>query len=255
MTDGGPEVSPPRAPAPETEHTVPPYGNDEVWRIGGVRISRKIDVLAFAAFFLSIATITIQLTAYLSGARLTLLPPDQVFFRKDASYSDKIPRARFGATLTYVNRGEKGYGAVVLREAVNITIAKKNYEQAWDEFVSFDGYRPKDDGRRPAKPFTVDGGATESHQTDFIPWPKRCVGVPQNKCAIVEENHVHWYTFINELRRLSKAGQHEFEFAFAAELIDGEKAKASCKIEIDETIIAAIEQLQGYNPTCYADEL
>lgn len=252
MTDRTRDPPPPPSD-PAAQHRDATSEDDAAWVIGGMLLSRKIDVVAFAALFLSIATITIQLSAYFKGARLTLLPPDQVFIRRDDSYTDKIPRARFGATLIYVNTGEKGYASIVRRETVVVKIAGKDYEQGWDEFVVFDGSVPKKGGDEPAKPFPVDGGDTKSHQTDFIPWPKRCPKA-QATCPELEENHVHWDAFINELRRLTKAGQYEFEFKFAAEVYGGDTVTASCKIHFDSPTVDAIEMNHGYNPTCYADD-
>jgi hypothetical protein len=60
---------------------------------------------------------------------------------------------------------------------------------------------------------------------------------------------------INELRRLVQVGQREYEFKFAAEVIDGRTPliTASCKIAIKALTVSAIEQYGGYNPTCFAD--
>jgi len=252
MTDEHPPAERP-APLHEAERPAPASEEDPAWLIGGMLLSRKIDVVAFTALFLSIATITIQLSAYFKGARLTLLPPDQVFIRRDDSYTDKIPRARFGATLIYVNTGEKGYASIVRRESVVVKIDGKDFEQGWDQFVVFDGPKPKKGSDEPAKPFPVDGGDTKTHQTDFIPWPKRCPRA-QATCPELEENHVHWDMFMNELRRLTKAGQYEYEFDFAAEVYGADKITASCKIHFDADTVDAIEMGRGYSPTCYADD-
>jgi hypothetical protein len=221
---------------------------NDSWSVLGFLISRKIDFVAFAAFLLSIGALGFQISAYLKGAELKLLPPDQVFMRKDTSYSDKIPRALFGASLIYANSGEKGYSAIVRRELMYVTIGGKDFEQGWDEFVTYDGFNPKKN--EPVKPFSIDGGDSKSHQTAFVPWPKRCGAAVQGACDVLE-NHVHWDDFINELKRLVQAGQHEFGLKFAADLMRGEKVTSSCKIEIDIPTIGAIEQLGGYNPTCF----
>jgi hypothetical protein len=247
MTDHQP--SPPQPAAASNPDG--PDKNDS-WSIHGVLLSRKIDVVAFAAFFLSISTILIQFSAWFKGADLKLLPPDQVFFWKDENYSDRKPRARFGATLIYVNKGDKGYAAIVSREIVHVTVAGKDFEQGWDKFVTFSGFMPTKD--EPAKPFSVDGGDSESHQTNFIPWPRWCPASAQGGCN-VQENHIHWDVFINELRRLVQAGQREFGFRFVAQVIDGKPSIASCKIAIDTAIVAAIDSLGGYNPTCFDSEV
>jgi hypothetical protein len=129
-----------------------------------------------------------------------------------------------------------------------VRIVGKDFEQAWDEFVTYDGFNPKKN--EPVKPFSIDGGDSKSHQTAFLPWPKRCAASAQGRCD-VEENHVHWDDFIKELQRLIQARQHEFEFKFAADLMKGERVTSACKIEIDAPTVGAIEQLSGYNPTCF----
>jgi hypothetical protein len=204
-----------------------------------------------AAFLLSGAAITIQISAWLKGPNLKLLPPDQVFIGKK-TYSDNVARALFGATLIYVNKGEKGYTAIVRREAIVLTIAGKTFEQGWDKFTTFAEAKPADG--KPAIPFSVDGGATETHQTMFVPWPKRCPQPAKGSCS-VQENHIKWVEFIDELRRLVTAGQSEFEFKFKTETIDSKSITVSCKIAIDGPTVAAIDQYQGYYaPTCYSDE-
>jgi hypothetical protein len=213
-------------------------------------LSRKVDLLALAAFLLSVATISIQLSAWLKGPNLKLLPPDQVFIWKQMAYSDKIPRALFGATLIYVNKGEKGYAAIIRRETVNVAMSGKAFEQGWDKFTTFAAAKPTDG--KPAIPFSVDGGATETHQTMFVPWPRHCPQ-PADGCD-VQENHIKWADFIDELHRLVKAGQKEFEFKFTTEMIDSKPITTSCKIAIDEPTVMAIDQSQFYYaPTCYSD--
>jgi hypothetical protein len=234
----------------ETGSLEPPAAKPDTWLVGGVLISRKIDVVAFAAFFISIATITLQLSAYFKGAKLKLLPPDQIFIRKDDAYSDGAPRARFGATLIYLNNGEKGYAAIVRRELAHIVVGGIDFEQGWDNFVTYEGWMPTKP--EPAKPFSVDGGESKSHQTDFIPWPRRCLKSAQATCNVLG-NHIHWEQFINVLRRFVQAGQSEFEFKFTAEVIGGEPAASSCKIAIDSAIVNAIDYHHGYNPTCFSE--
>jgi hypothetical protein len=214
-------------------------------------LSRKIDLLALAALLISITTLSIQLSAWLKGPNLKLLPPDQVFIWKQASYSDNVPRALFGATLIYVNSGEKGYAAIIRREAIHVAIAGRDFEQGWDKFATFAAAKPADG--KPAIPFSVDGGATDTHQTMFIPWPRHCPQ-PANGPCDVQENHIKWTDFIDELHRLAKAGQKEFEFKFTTEMMDSKSISASCKIAIDEPTVAAIDQSQFYYaPTCYSD--
>jgi hypothetical protein len=158
-------------------------------QIGRLFISRKLDVIAIVALLLALITAGGQLYSFWSGAKPKLLPPDQVFIWKDTSYTDGMARARFGASLIYVNSAEKGYGAIIRRELFYVTIAGKHYEQGWDEFVTFDGFKATKPN--PAKPFSVDGGDSQSHETAFAPWPKRCAVSSANLCDD-EENHVHW---------------------------------------------------------------
>jgi hypothetical protein len=222
---------------------------EEAWRVFGVLISRKIDVVAFAALFLSVGAVLVQLSAFFRGAELTLLPPDQVFIVRDDNYSDGKSRARFGTTLIYVNRGEKGYSQIVRREVAYIKGAGKDREQGWDSFVTFDGFKPQKPS--PATPFAIDGGESKSHQTYFIPWPKHCP--PSNTGCDVMENHIYWDDFIAELRRLVSQGNRHLQFRFAAEVIDGKPIPTSCSIDIDANIVSAIELYHGYNPTCFPD--
>jgi hypothetical protein len=252
MTQGQPPESQPVPPTNcGTAHRAAPDPDKKKadWRLSGFVISRRSDFVAFAALVISIVTASIQLSGYIKGAQLKLLPPDQVFIVKDAAPGEE-PRARFGATLIYVNTGEKGYNAIIRRELVHVVIAGKDYEQGWDEFVTFDGFTPNKP--EPAKPFSVDGGDATSHQTYFIPWPKRCPIPAHGPCDVLE-NHIHWGQFMGELNRLLHDGQREFEFKFAVEVInDKPPMPVSCKIEIDDKTVKTINQFHGYNPTCFS---
>jgi hypothetical protein len=219
----------------------------ESWVIGGLLISRKLDVIALVALVLSVTSIGVQMRAFLKGEDVKLLPPDQVFIWKDNTNPDG-PRARIGATLIYVNTAEKGYPAVVRRELAYVNIGGKELEQAWDEFVKFDGYTPPKG--EPVLPFALDGGDAKSHQTTFIAWPKDCPPTAASQCNILE-NHIFWNQFVDELTRLVQAGQREYEFKFKAEIFERQSKTAACRIAINAAIVGAIVQGNGYNPTCF----
>jgi hypothetical protein len=238
---------------PVREAPPPPDGSDtnEFRPVAGGRflLSRKIDLVAIVALLLSIGAIFIPVLNWLKGADLRLLPPDQVFLWQ-VTYPGNPPEALFGTTLIYVNKGDKGYGAIVRREALHVTIAGKDFELGWDKFADFKDSKPIDKGAKQAMPFPVDGRASETHETSFVAWPRLCAAPAQGPCDVLG-NHVKWDDFISELRGIVQAGRHEFEFNFTAELIDAKPITASCKIVIDKPTVDVIESSKGYSPTCF----
>jgi hypothetical protein len=220
----------------------------------GLLISRKIELLALAAFAIAMSTLFIQLKGCIEGPKVKLFPPDQVFLIKEGPYSDGKTRVRFGANMVYVNSAQKGYNGIVQHEYLRFYIGNKKYEHNGERFVEFEGSPGKIQINNPknAKPFSVNAGDTTSHQTYFIAWPKRCTTKKPHPCDVLK-NHVYWEDFIQDLKERVKQGDSEYRIEFEAQVFNEASCKTSCTFVIDKKIIGAIEYFGQYSPTCYSN--
>src|SRR5262245_59350604 len=102
----------------------------------GIQIERKTDILAFAAFLLSLSSIAYQGASMLRGARVTLLAPRQVtiYLRQFGHESEDY--LTFLTSMEYVNSGPPGMNDVVAEESVSFTLAGRSYTHVWHQFVS-----------------------------------------------------------------------------------------------------------------------
>lgn len=223
------------------------------WQPFGLRISRKIELLALAAFLIATVTLVSQIRGCIRGPDVVLFPPDQIFILKDDAYKDGKARVRFGSTMVYVNKGQKGYSGIIKFEKIRFTINNKVYENFWERTGEFDGETGKIEFKyaRVVKPFSVGAGDTASHQTYFIAWPKRCTGNVPSPCDPLE-NHAYWNDFISELNKKVAAGQKEYTFEFEAEVYNESSTSTSCSISINDKMVKAMEHFEQYSPTCYS---
>jgi hypothetical protein len=220
----------------------------------GFLISKKIELLALAAFSIALSTLIFQIKGCMQGPEVVLFPPDQIFILKDESYSDCKPRVRFGATMVYVNNGQLGNNGIIQIESIKFSIGNKKYQHNWDKFAEFNGSPGsiQINNIETAKPFTVSSGDSKSHQTFFIAWPKRCTEKDPQPCNVLE-NHAYWDDFISELKTRVKKGETKYLFEFETSVYNESPVRTSCIIQIDNNIIGAIEIHKQYSPTCFSD--
>ena len=128
----------------------------------GIEVDKKTDILALAAFLLSIAAIISQVTIFLlvvfRGAVVTLFPPDQVLLKADALERGGKKYVRIGGRMAYTNTGAPGYNAVIKREVVKVDLGSgATFQHKWQNFESFDIVEQKLESieRRSANPLQV----------------------------------------------------------------------------------------------------
>jgi hypothetical protein len=95
-------------------------------RFLGIEVERKTDILALAAFFLSIAGVISQISVFtiffLRGAVINVFPPEQVLIRAETLESGGPRYVRIGARMAYTNSGAPGYSAILRGERVTISV-------------------------------------------------------------------------------------------------------------------------------------
>ena len=218
-----------QAPAPEPPRAT--SNADEFWSLAGLQIARKTEIIALAAFVLSISGVLWQLFSYARGASVTLFPSDQIVItsmeKLGRNYADQANYLAVIATMSYVNQGDAGHNAIVRREAVRFTLNGRQIEHRWYEFGSSD---IKDgqlafDRKGEARPFPVNAGSAQGHETLVAAWLVDCDKAP----AGCDEgaNFVKWDDFIAALQT-----SRELSFTTRADIYEASPVSATCVVRL-----------------------
>jgi hypothetical protein len=141
------------------------WSADTSWSFLGLRVDRKTEIIALAAFALSISGVLWQVANFARGAVVRLFPSDQVVIASTnalgRSYSGTENLLMFIATMSYVNEGDIGHNAVVRKERIEFSLGDRKAEHQWYEFVSSDVKDGKPEIKKDgdARPFAVNAGS------------------------------------------------------------------------------------------------
>ena len=207
------------------------------FKILGIEIERKTDILALAAFIISIGSLLSQVVLLLRGADITLYKPEQILI-KSHEYPDGKSYMRLSATMTYRNSGSPGYNDTIRKEKVFFTINEKKYELNWDDYIDSTAKEKEIiiTKKTDAVPTQVDAGSVVVHETYFAPWPAE----GDDPSA----NYIEWNDFIEKI-----SSQKSLLFKFHFESFDGKKEEVSCKVVVSE-FIKHLKQKGWSAPTC-----
>lgn len=147
-------------------------------------LDRRTDILAFAAFILALSTIIAQAVFYLKGPRVSMLPPNQIMIifaplRTTDSDPDKDAEVlRVSAQMSYVNSGEYGQTAVVVKEWVSFRFGGETYTQNAHSIqkitdIDYDN-ELEFEFPDPISPLAIAGVSSASRPIYFTPFPVRC---------------------------------------------------------------------------------
>lgn len=149
--------------------------------IFGFVIVTKADLLAAAAFLLSLTTVVYQFSSWLKGPSPSVYPPDLVYIFFD-QYANNKTVVRFAAQLSFVNTAEPGHDAIVREITLEVNdkkIDNKNnlaIREQWLSFVTI--WRDKIELRvvpkEAAHPFPVVAGGAASNTVSFAPVEQVC---------------------------------------------------------------------------------
>lgn len=221
----------------------------------GINIKKETDVLALAAFLLSLVVVVSQIFLFgyffARGPDVKLFMPDQVLIK--AGHLNKKGKlyVRIGAPMAYINSGGTGYNAVISREIVTLFLdTGQVFQQKWQSFQTFD---IDEDGsklialepKRSANPFSVNAGSSVSHDTYFIPFRiqhnESC-----RKCN-EWENYVNWDDFISIIDKTSR-----MVFKFKGLMVGGSSVKSQkCFVKIDQNMRKKLHELKWYSSSCW----
>lgn len=211
--------------------------------------------MAVVALILSLAGGLFQIYVYLIGAEVMLFPPDQIvltcynYKQKENSGLENTctPNSflRLGARMAYVNKGQTGYSAVILKETVQFNLSGKEFVHQWQEFGPFDrqGKLLKFNYKSDAHPQSVDGGSAISRETFFAPHHIDCF--QKGAQCKTNKNFIKFQNF----EKLS-AGCDQLKFAFASKTLgDGDK-ETICKIRWSPTLREKMKEKGWIAPSC-----
>jgi hypothetical protein len=211
-----------------------------------LEISRRTDILALAAFLISLSGILYQVSMFVRGPVVTLYPPQHVLIFADTPAPGSEEIVRFNARMTYVNTGEVGHNVVVKKERLAFTLGDEKLLQEWESFTIPVPRGPELTWNKQddAHPVPVNAKSSESHQTSFTPYPVRGTGQDDNRRFAY---YLSWDEFIKKLAR-----QEKLELEWVAEIYGSSKVhRATCRIELDQHTRAHLAQKKWEAMACW----
>jgi hypothetical protein len=167
------------------------------FKVFGVEIERKTDILAFAAFIISIGSLLSQFINLIRGPEIILDGPNIVTLYSGYG-SDEKEYLRLSTGLIYLNMGSPGYHdfikseeALLSTDTDKIKLTAKYYIKTKSDlkkmFLEVKG---------DAVPVAVKSGTTLYHETEFGPFPSKANN--RNVDFVVIDS------FIDKLKQSSK---------------------------------------------------
>ena len=206
-------------------------------KILGIEVERKTDILALAAFVISISSIFAQTINLLQGPDVVLENPKQILFKSEA-YSDGVEYLRISANLVYLNKGSPGYDDIIKGEEAFVRIGDVTFSLAAQDYVKSTNNNEvlTIEIISAADPVQVKSGGIESHETYFAPWP--CGEHNESK------NYISFSTFLSLIKN-----QDYIFVTVRSSTYDGEKLKTVCKLKVSQ-FIHHLESKKWSAPMC-----
>jgi hypothetical protein len=209
---------------------------------------RRTDLLAAAAFALSVSTISYQLWQFVRGANPVIYHPDTVYIYFD-KYANDVVATRIAGQVSFTNNGDVGHNAIIREISVVLKINSRTITQNW---LSFAVVSRKDtelvfDIKETAHPVVVNGGSASSYFMTFSPEVKDCVAnaVPSATC----NQAVDFVSDTDFLKLLSPG--NNIELTFIATVFDTRKQlESSCKILVTSDMIVTLAKNNWYASRC-----
>ena len=142
------------------------------FRFLGIEIERKTDVLAFAAFVISIGSIVAQFVNLVRGPEIILDGPKIVTLYSGTA-SNRKDYLRIAAGFTYLNKGSPGYDDILKSESVTVEMDKISLRLTAKNYIETSGAGKNMERvfKNDAIPVALKSGAVTNHETEFFPFP------------------------------------------------------------------------------------
>lgn len=198
-------------------------------KIIGIEIERKTDILAMAAFLISLGSLVGQAVLLLRGPEIVLDGPRQIilFFESDLSSRSYLNAI---STQIYVNNGSPGFDDILKSERLLLTIAGRNIQLESQESV--DSTRKGDKlvfrSRQAWKPVKIKAGDFISNETLYVPYPS------------IKDRDENAIDRVDLEKLLSKSSDLKVELI--AKTYGGEKLASICLLNMAETKFGFLEK-------------
>jgi hypothetical protein len=138
----------------------------------GIEVERKTDILAMAAFLISVGSIVGQIALLLRGAEVSVDGPRQVILLFESTLGSRKYLNAI-STQIYVNNGSPGYDDILKSEALTIGRSGKQIQLESQELVDStrDGDKLVYRMRKAWKPEKIKAGDFVGNETLFVPYP------------------------------------------------------------------------------------
>ena len=170
---GGP--SEPGTGTIKDRHRLPTHAPEPWFSFLGFVFVTKADLLAAAAFLLSVTTLIYQLSSSLAAPAPSVYAPDVVYVFFDP-YANNSTVLRFAAQISLVNTAGERHDAIVRDIGLTVTAPDLDVSEDWLSFVTIQ--RSGSELLRPTKeaahPFPVVAGGAASYTVSFAPTEQAC---------------------------------------------------------------------------------
>lgn len=207
----------------------------KIFGIELIEIEKKTDVLAFAAFVISIGGLITQSVNLLKGSEVLLEPPKQIVFY-EYKHSETKKYLAISAMMTYLNMGSSGYNDITKIEEAFIFIGDKTIKLTAQKFTSSSREGEKLIFKKTidSVPVQIKSGSVVSHETKFFPWSSKEKG----------SNHIFFSDFLSLLKTYK-----EINVRIRATTYNGEELETLCKLETS-VFRKGLEEKSWSAPVC-----
>lgn len=214
------------------------------FRFFGIEIARKTDILAAAAFVISITGLVYQLYGFATAPKIVQFPPEQLLFFPEKSGNGYYVHA--GAQVGYVNKGREGKTAVVKLQRMIFVLEGKTYELKWQFFDMFSNAGSqllRSDKPEPAVPIVVKAGEAVTKETHFAP---RTLPVVSQADLNPYKNFLPWDQFVSELAKLK-----ELDVRIVSEFYGLSDKETKVFFRVTPGLITALKTDKWDAPSCW----
>lgn len=214
----------------------------------GFVVVTRADLLAAAAFLLSVTTLVFQLSSWLSGPEPSVYPPDIVYVRFDP-YANNRTVLRFAAQMSLVNTAGGKHDVIVRDIRLEATAPGLKVLQDWLSFttVQRSGTQLLVPPTEAAHPFPVAAGGAASYTVSFAPTEQACGDAPAAACD-PDRDFMDEAQFLNAI-----AGAKTMTLTFSVRLVGrAHPLTATCSLPTGAAFRQYIAENGWFAARCYS---
>jgi hypothetical protein len=210
-----------------------------------LELHRQTDILAAAAFFISISGLLYQGVLSIERPDIVQFPPEQILFFPDKS--GNVDYVNVGAQLSYINKGKGDKSAVVRLARMVFDLDGETYELKWqtfEEFASNGNQLKRSAAPRPVVPKVIKSGEAFTEEIHFA--PRTLPVVDQSDFATAYKDFLPWDRFVSDLANLK-----EFDVRIISEFYGLHDQQTKIFIRITPALIQSLKADKWSAPSCW----